>query len=166
MKKFYVNEKFFSIGDQFDILDERQQPVYKVKEKLFTFGKQFSFINANGEQLAFCKQKLFRLMPQYQLFIRNRLVATIKKRFTVFVKKYDILSEEGTYTIEGDVFAWNFQIAKDGNVFCHVHKNFTLFKDKYEISVGEGFDEILALNLVIILDSVHHDAKSRRHHRY
>ncbi|NLD26945.1 MAG: hypothetical protein GX661_06255 [Acholeplasmataceae bacterium] len=161
MKKFYVNEKFFSIGDQFDILDETMKPVYKVKEKLFTIGKQFYFADVSGNVLAFCKQRLFRFLPQYRLFMGERLVATVKKRFTVFVKKYDILSEDGDFTIEGDILAWNFNIKKDGNVICNVHKNYTLFKDKYEITVEDGFNEVMALSLVIILDAVHHDSKSQ-----
>ena len=162
MKKFYIGERFFSIGDSFDIFDEGNNPVYRVKEKLLTLGKQYSLFNHKGQKLGFVKQKLFRFLPQYEIYLNDRLAAIIKKRFSFFVKKFDIESESGNYKLDGDLLAWNFKILKDNQVFCQVHKNFTIFKDRYEILVSEGFDEVFSLCLVIVLDAVFHDKKHRR----
>jgi uncharacterized protein YxjI len=163
MKKFYINEKIFSIGDRFKVFNENGSIVYEVKERLFTFGKQYSLYDATGKNIGKIKQKMFRLLPRYNIYIDDKLAVTVKKRFTFFVKKYDIISPYANYQISGDIFAWNFNISKDGNVFCSVSKNFNIFRDKYEVLVGDGFSEVLSLCLVIILDAVHHDNR-RRHH--
>lgn len=163
MKNFYINEKIFTIGDRFQIFREDGSIIYEVKEKLFTFGKQYRFYDNTGNSLAFIKQKLFRFLPSYEIYINDKLVATVKKKFTFFVKKYEIISAYGIYELTGDLLAWNFQISKDGNVFCQVSKNFNLFRDKYEVLVADGYNEILTLCLVIVLDAVHHDGSSRRH---
>jgi len=162
MKKFYINERLFTIGDRFQIFRADGSIIYEVKEKLFTFGKQYRLFNNSGKKLAFIKQKMFRLLPRYDIYLDNQLVATVKKKFSVFVKKYEIDSAYGNYRIDGDLLAWNFQILKDENVFCHVSKNFNLFQDKYEVLVSEGYNEILTLCLVIILDAVHHDGSGHR----
>lgn len=159
MKKFYINQKMISIGDRFNVFCEDGSIVYEVKEKLFTFGKQFRLYDNHGRALAFIKQKLFRLLPLYEIHVNDKLVATVKGRFTFLVKKYDVISEYGNFTVEGDILAWNFRILKDGDVVCTVSKNFNIFRDKYEIAIADGFDEILLLCLVIIFDAVYHDRK-------
>ncbi|MDD4000499.1 MAG: LURP-one-related family protein [Bacilli bacterium] len=162
MKKFYINEKLISIGDRYKIFNQDGSIAYEVKERLFTFGKQFALYNTGGQRLAYIKQKLFRFLPRYNIYIDNQHVATVKKKFTFFVSKYDILSSHGNYVLDGDFLAWNFSISKDGNVFCSVSKNFNLFRDKYEVAIADGFSEILSLCYVIVLDAVHHSKKSRR----
>ena len=156
MKRFYINERIFTVRDRFNVYREDGSMVYEVKEKLFTFGKQYRLFDMSKRQLAFIKQKLFRLLPAYKIYVDGKHMATVKKKFSVFVNKYAIQSDYGNYRAEGDFLAWDFKIYKDDNLICTVSKNFDVFRDKYEIAVAEGYNEILLLCMVIVFDAVHH----------
>lgn len=157
MKKFYVNERFFAIGDKFDILDENGEVVYFAKSALFTFGRQYTVCDQKGSEVAYIRQRLLHLLPNYDLEINGRTVATVQKQFSLFVKKYVILSEFGDFTVDGDIFAWEFEIRKDDHPVCFVSKQLMTFRDRYEVTVEDDFDEVFAISLVIILDAVHHE---------
>jgi len=161
MKKFYVNQKWLSFGDKFDILDESGNPAYNVHEKLLSLGKQFTVYSKNNQKEAYIQQKLFKLLPKYELYMNEEIAATVSKKFTFLVSKYIITSRFGDYTIDGSVFSWNFDIIKNGNIVCNVHKNFTVFKDKYEITIHDDVNEVFILSLVIILDAIHHNNNRR-----
>lgn len=164
MKYFYINERVFSIGDKFDIYDENGNVAYFAKGRIFSFGKQYDIYDKSNSEVAFIKQQVFRFLPRYDLYINGEIVATIKKKFTFFYSEYDIDSQYGNFTIDGDMMAWNFNIQKDGETQCLVHKSFDLFKDKYQIEIQDDVNEIFALSLVIILDSIHHEPSATNHH--
>jgi uncharacterized protein YxjI len=159
MKKFYVNERFFAIGDKFDILDENGDVAYFAKSALFTFGRQYTIYDRKGSEVSYIRQRLLHFLPNYDLEINGRTVATVQKEFSLFVKKYIILSEFGNFTVDGDIFAWDFEIRKDNDTVCHVSKELMTFRDRYEVMVQDDFDEVFAISLVIILDAVHHEKR-------
>lgn len=158
MKKFYVNERLFSIADKYDILDESGNVAYYGVRKLFKLFEEFSINDYKGNFVCKIKKQFTLLLPRYDLIINDRVVATVQKKFTFFVSKYDITSSYGDFTIDGDIFSWNFSIYQGSKLVCTVMKEFALFKDKYEIEVAD-FDEVIAIGLVIILDSIHHEGK-------
>lgn len=160
MKKFYINQRIFTFGDKYDIYDEQKNVAYYVSERLFTFGKQFEVYHKTGRRVCYIKQKLFKFLPKYDLYMNDSIVATIHKKLSFVFSRYIIESRYGDFEIEGDFFAWNFKITKGGKTICSVSKNFNFFKDKYEIIIADGIDEVFALGLVIILDAIHHDGSN------
>ena len=158
MKKFYVNERLFRISDRYDILDETGNVAYYGVKKLFKLFEEFSIYDKGDNFVCKIKKQFTLLLPCYNLIINDRVVATVQKKLSFLVSRYEISSNYGNYTIDGDIFSWNFSIYQGSKLVCTVMKRFNIFKDKYEIQVAD-FDEVIAIGLVIILDSIHHEGK-------
>jgi uncharacterized protein YxjI len=90
-------------------------------------------------------------------------VATIKKRFTLFHHKLDILSDFGDFVIDGDLFAHRFSITSNGKIVVDFSKKWVSWGDSYEISIFPEEHVDFYLALVIMIDNCLHDS-SRQHH--
>ena len=161
MKKFYINQKVFTIGNKYGVYNEQNQVAYNVHQKLFRLGRQFEIFNSNDQLVANIEGKILKFLPEFTLYINGQETATIKKRFSPIFAKYDIISRLGDFVVEGSFFSWNFEILRNGIRLCKVSKNFNLFRDKYEIEIEDKVDEILAISMVIIIDAIHHQNKGQ-----
>ena len=155
--RFIVKQKILSFADSFVIHDENNRPAYQVQGKLFAFGDKLRIYDMNNQELVYIEQKLFRLLPEYHLFERGKRVAVVKKGFTLFKPRFDIESQSGSYTVEGNFFAYNFRILKEGTVVARVDKAFFAFKDTYSVEISPGADAGLLLAMCIVIDQTLHD---------
>lgn len=79
MKKLYIKQKVFSIGEKFTVVDEDQRLHYSVKGSFMKIPKTFSVENEQGKksvellrrQLVFCQNFLSRLMGKKRLRFPN-----------------------------------------------------------------------------------------------
>ena len=161
--KFVVKQKILSLSDSFVIHDENNHPVYKVVGRLFSLGDQLTLYDMNNQEQVYIEQKLFKLLPEYHFFENRQRVAMVKKEFALFKPKFNIESEYGHYTVEGNFLAYNFRILKDGVVVAQIDKMFFAFKDTYtvEISSNEKYGFLLAI--CIVIDQTVHDRNHNNH---
>lgn len=155
MKKFYVNERLFRIIDKYDVFDESGKTVYTATRRLFKLFEEFDLRDTSGKTVCTIKKR-FSFLPKYELIINGRVVASVQKKLTFFVSKYEIESIYGDFVIDGSIMDWEFRITQGSKFVCSVSKQVFSFKDKYEISVGD-IDEVLAIGIVVILDAIHHE---------
>lgn len=161
--RFIVKQKILSLSDSFVIHDEGNQPAYKVIGRLFAFGDQLTIYNMNTREEIEIKQKLFKLLPEYHFLKSGRQIAVIKKEFTFLKPKFNIESEFGRYTVEGNMLAYNFRILKDGRVVARVDKAFFSFRDTYAVDISPGEDEGFLLAVCIVIDQTLHDNNHNNH---
>ena len=155
--RFIIKQRLLSFADSFVIHDENKQPVYRVEGKLFAFGDKLRIYDMNNQEQVYIEQKLFKLLAEYHLFQKGVRVAVVKKAFTLFRPKFDIQSQNGNYTVEGNLFAYNFRILKEGFVVATVDKAFFAFRDTYSVDIAPGEDEGLLLAMCIVIDQTLHD---------
>ena len=60
---YLIREEFWALGDDFNILDEKQQPVFHIDGVAFSWGDKLSFQDMRGNELACIDQKLLSFMP-------------------------------------------------------------------------------------------------------
>ncbi|NMB08105.1 MAG: hypothetical protein GX981_06960, partial [Tissierellia bacterium] len=58
MRKFYINQRIFSIGSKFDVLNEYGKEEYIVEADKFDLGKNIYVYDLNNRRLLYLKQKL------------------------------------------------------------------------------------------------------------
>lgn len=155
--KFIIKQKILSLSDSFVIHDENKNPAYKVEGRLFSFGDKLKIYNMNNEEQVYIEQKLFKLLPEYHLFEKGQRVAVVKKEFTLFKPRFNIESISGPYTVDGNLFAYNFRVLKEGVVVARVDKAFFAFRDTYSVDISSGQDEGFLLAVCIIIDQILHD---------
>lgn len=164
--KYLVREKIFTFGDKFVIKDEMERPAFEVVGKVFTLGNKLNIYNMNGKKLVYIEQKLLRFLPEYNIYMNGDLVATVKKEFTFFKPKFNINSNFGYFSIDGDIFNYNFSIYRDRRKVAVISKKWFAWSDTYGVDIDEGESHVFILALVIVLDQVLHDNNSSNNNQY
>ena len=89
-KVYFIDQKFWTVGDKFTISDEQGNPVFFVKERVFTVGDRLSFMDLNGSLIFNIKEKVFSLGKQFRIYNKKQLVARVLKKIKPFNDKYII----------------------------------------------------------------------------
>lgn len=158
--RYLVRERIFSFSDSFTIDDENGRPCYEIVGKVFSIGNKLNLYDMQGRALIYIEQKVFRFLPEYTIYEDNSVVAKVQKELTFFKPKFTINSSYGHFTIEGDIFAYNFNIMKNGKSVAWVSKKFMSFSDTYSVDIVDEENQAFILGLVIVLDQIHHDNRN------
>jgi uncharacterized protein YxjI len=158
--RYIIRQKIFSFGDNFAIRDEFEQDRYIVRGKVLSFGDKLSLEDLNGNELFYIEQKLFKFLPEYYIYAGGQQVAMVKKQLSFFTPKFVIDSVYGNYEMEGDIFAYDFQIYLDGRTVASITKKWFALGDSYSVEIEDGEDQAFLLALAIVIDQVMHDDKN------
>lgn len=158
MSRYFIKQKVFSWKDRFSIKDEQERDVYFVEGKLMSVGKKLHLYSIDGNEAVYIEQKFWRVLPEFDLFIGDKQLATIKKEFRFFKNDYSIHGPD--WQIEGDFLGHDYSILEQGKVIADVTKRWLSWGDTYEIDIIDEAQEELLLGAVIVIDCVL--AQSRR----
>lgn len=149
--KLKFKQKAMSIMGKYEILDEKDQVVYKVQGKL-SMPKRFEIMNAGGELIGELKSKFFDFLPTFRLFINGQEIGRVKKKFRMLGQAFDI--DCNGWQIEGDIFGWDYNIVDVlGNPVATLNKQvFNLF-DVYELYIVNPQDALMVLMVVLAIDA-------------
>lgn len=152
-----MRQKVFSLGDSFTIKDEFGSDLFIVRSQLLSFGKKLRILDLEGNELCYIEQKVFRFMPEYDIYIGGEHIANVKKKFAFFRNDFQISSSVSNYYVEGDFWAHEFGLYKDGGLIARISKQFFSFTDTYGVDIDDRQDQIGTLALAIVIDMVCHD---------
>lgn len=156
--KLYMKQKVFSWGDKFSIKDELGNDRYYVEGEIFSWGHKLHVYDTQNQEVAFIKQKLMTWMPRFEVYINGVLQVTVVKKFTLFRQEYIL---EGTdWAVEGDFFAHNYTIHNGGRNIASILKAWFSWGDSYELTIENGFNELLVVASVLAIDCVIDAAQS------
>ena len=147
----YIKQKVFSFGDKFTVYDGNGNDKYYVQGEVFSFGKKLHLYDLNGNEIAFIYQKVFSFLPKYYISMSGRDVAEVTKEFTFFRQEYTV-SPVG-WKINGDFWEHEYSITDGGSTVADISKEWMSWGDTYEITVSDGYNEIMALATCLIIDA-------------
>ncbi len=147
----YIKQHIFTWGDQFSIYDEAGNEKFTCEGEILTFGRKLHLCDPAGRELAYIEQQLFTWMPRYVIYRDGEQAAEVVKEFTFFHPEYTV--EGPGWTVSGDFFDHDYEVRDGDSLIASVEKEWFTLGDAYEISIGEGTDEILALAVVLVIDA-------------
>ena len=150
--RLYMKEKVFSWNERFTVKDENGWDKYFVEGEFFSLGKKLHLLGAHGEEVAFIQQRLFTLMPRFAVTVAGRELAEIRKEFTFFYQRY-VIDGLG-WEIDGDVWAHDYVIRKNGRTIVRITKEWFTWGDSYVLDILDPADELVALAVVLTVDCV------------
>ena len=154
----YIKQKVFSFKDKFTVKDEYGQDKYMVEGEFFSLGKKLHIYDMAGNEEAFIQQKLFSFLPRYFVFVDDRQVAEIVKKFSLFTPKYEVAGLN--WQVAGNFTAHDYEVTDNGTPVVLIHKAWGTWSDCYELSIADGADEIVALATVLAIDCVISQARA------
>ncbi|MEV6350490.1 LURP-one-related family protein [Actinoplanes sp. NPDC051851] len=151
---YLIRERFFAIGDDFDVLDENGDKVYRVDGKAFSLRDKLVIEDRNGDEVATVHRHLIALRPTYEVRIGGEEAAEVRKNlFTPFRDKFTIdVPGSDDLTMKGDLLDHEYVIEQDGDEVASVSKRWLTVRDTYAVQIKDGIDPLLIICSVLALD--------------
>jgi len=151
---YVIREKFFSIGDDFDVLDEDGNKVFHVDGKVLSARDKVVIEDLSGAEVASVHRHLVALRPTYEIRIGGEKAAEVRKNlFTPFRDKFTIdVPGPEDLTMKGDLLDHEYEIERDGRNVAAVSKKWLTIRDTYAVRVEPGEDPLLIIAGVLALD--------------
>ena len=150
--KYYVEQRLFSFFDKFDIYDENGDVAYYVEGSFLSFGKQFRIYDKHNNQVGYIEQKILTFLPQFEIYVDNIHIGTLVKELTFFNQNYYL--KDSDLSIQGDILAHDYKIMEGDMIVASISKQWFTFGDKYFIDIIDGFDDIIAISIMLSIDAV------------
>jgi len=147
----YIKQKVFSFGDKFTVYDCNGNDKYYVQGEVFSFGKKLHILDLNGNELVYIHQKPISLLPKYYISINDKDVAEVVKEFTFFRQEYTV--SPLNWKISGDFWDHSYSIYDGNATVAEISKEWLSWGDTYEITVANGYNELVALATCLVIDA-------------
>ena len=167
-RMYVIRERFFSIGDDFDVLDEHGTKLFHVDGKVLSARNKVVIEDLNGQELASVHRHLVALRPTYEIRIGGETAAEVKKKlFTPFREKFTIdVPGPDDLEMSGDLLDHEYTIERGGTEVAAVSKRWLTIRDTYAVQVAAGEDPLLIVASVLALDlALDREAKKREEKR-
>jgi uncharacterized protein YxjI len=151
---YVMRERWFDIGDDYDITDESGRKLYHVDGKKLTLRDRVVIEDADGNEVAEVHRHLVSLRRTYEITIGGAPAAEVRKHlFTPLRDKFTI-DIPGPHDLEltGSLLDHEYRIERDGDTVATVSKRWLSIKDTYGIQIAEGEDHVLILATVVALE--------------
>lgn len=151
----YIQQRILTWGDKYSIYDESGNEKYYVEGEILTFGKKLHLYDLQGRELAYIEQQILTFLPRYIIYRGEEEFAAVVKEFTFFHPEYTVSGPgiPAPWTVHGDFFDHDYEVTDGNTLIVSVEKEWFTLGDAYEISFGEGVDEIAALAVVLVIDA-------------
>jgi uncharacterized protein YxjI len=151
---YRIRERFFDIGDDFDITDDEDRKVFHVDGKVLSLRNRLVLRDPSGEEVASVHRHLVALRPTYEITIGGQKAAEVRKKFlTPFRERFtvDIPGPDDLH-ITGDLLDHEFRVERDGRQIASVSKRWFGIRDTYGVQIADGEDHLLILASVLALE--------------
>jgi len=164
LKRYYIKQKVWTIGERFLIRDELGNPLFHVKGKVFSFGDKLRFLDMAGNELAYIKQRVFSFKKRYHIYRNRQLLAKVVKKITLFKDRF-IIDTPGPddYLVKGNFDDHRYTFIRSGREVAFISKKWLSWGDTYRIEIFPGEDDVLILAATVIIDMVSHGDKEDHH---
>jgi len=151
---YVIREKFFSIGDDFDVLDEHGTKLLHVDGKVFSVRNKVVIEDPAGNEVASVHRHLVAMRPTYEITIGGEKAAEVRKKlFTPFRESFTIdVPGPDDLEMKGDLLDHEYTIERGGVEVAAVSKRWLTIRDTYAVQVADGVDPLLVVGSVLALD--------------
>ena len=151
---YVIRERFFSIGDDFDVLDEHGTKLFHVDGKVFSVRNKVVIEDLHGAELASVHRHLVALRPTYEIRIGGEKAAEVRKKpFTPFREKFTIdVPGPDDLEMKGDLLDHEYTVEQGGREVAAVSKRWLTIRDTYAVQVAADQDPLLIIASVLALD--------------
>ncbi|TQS44754.1 LURP-one-related/scramblase family protein [Cryptosporangium phraense] len=151
---YLIKERFFDIGDDYDITDEHGNKVLHVDGKVLSLRNRTVIEDLQGNEVASVHRHLVSLRPTYEIRIGGEKAAEVKKKlFTPFREKFTIdVPGPDDLEMTGNLIDREFVIERGGQGIAVVSKRWFRIRDTYAVNVLAGQDDLLILAGVVALE--------------
>ena len=154
-----MRQRMLSIGDDYDIENERGERVFKLDGKALRLRKTILFKDMDGRELLKIQERMLHIKDSMEIEDPGgKRVAMVKKALiTPLRERWIIKVEDGQdLHVEGNIVDHEYRIERDGANVAEVSMRWFRVRDTYGVEVAPGEDDILILASTAVLDTMAH----------
>lgn len=158
----HVKNKFLSLRGGSNVVNDNNEPVYKVKGKWPSLRKRKYICTLDGEKLYEVRNKFWHFIyPSAFIFnAEKEKIARVRKKIVTLRTTYFVEGNEHEYVIDGNWIGWDLTVTRDGVEIGKIRRNFDLFKDAFTVEADEENMPFM-IALVIAIDNIQDKASSQ-----
>jgi uncharacterized protein YxjI len=161
---YVIRERFFALGQDFDITDDSGRLAYHVDGKVLSVRGRLILRDPGGREVGEVRRKLAALRPTYEILIGGEKAAQVRKRiFTPFVDRFTIdIPGPDDLEMSGDLLDHEFTIRRGGQTVASVSKRWLTTRDTYAVDITADENDLLILASILALDLAQDQEDKRR----
>ena len=157
--RYQMRQRMLSIGDDYEIENERGERVFKLDGKALRIRKTILFKDMDGRELVKIQERMLHIKDSMEIEgpDGNRIAIVKKALITPLRERWIIKVEDGPdLHVEGNIVDHEYRIERDGAQVAEVSKRWFRVRDTYGVEVAPGEDEVLILASTAVLDTMAH----------
>jgi uncharacterized protein YxjI len=163
--RYVVQERIFSLTNDFWIEDEGGNRVFFVDGKALSLRETFELKDASGNMLIRIRKKLFAMRDTMEIEDEGGVAATVRPAFFSPLRhRYEIDLADGERLEAIGNFADKDWELTDGNgqVIGRISRQWFRMRDTYGVEVPPGADDPLVIAIAVCIDRIHEDEVRKR----
>jgi uncharacterized protein YxjI len=161
--RYAVQEKLFSIGDDYWITDEQGGKAFLVDGKVLRVRQTLEIQDPGGRVLVTVRKKLVTMHETMEIEQDGTVVATVRKALISPLHHRSVvdLADGSQLEAVGNVLDKEFEITAGNQVLARISRAWFRIRDTYGVDVAPGQDDVLFLAIAVALDRIHDDDEQR-----
>lgn len=156
---YKMQEKMFSIGDDFWIEDDAGQRRFKVNGKALRVRDTLIFEDPNGGELVKIQSKAVAIRDKTKIERVNGSSGVLTKDLVnVLGDDFKLTLDDGKeLKLKGNFLDHEYSFYDGNNKVGEVSKKWFRVRDTYGVQIEPGYDDILLLAVTVAMDQSSHD---------
>jgi uncharacterized protein YxjI len=157
--RYRLQEKLFSIGDDYWIENDQGERVFKVDGKALRIRDTMIIEDRTGAELCKIQQKKLRVHETMEIERGHHTLATVKKALVAPLRqRYKVEVRDGDdLEVHGNIVDHEYTVERGGEKIAEVSKRWFRVRETYGIEVGPGQDDALILAVAACLERMSRD---------
>jgi uncharacterized protein YxjI len=157
--RYQMRQRMISIGDDYEIENDRGERVFRVDGKALRVRKTLLFEDMQGRELCKIQERMLRAKDSMEIedpggdriaMVKKALVAPLRDRWIVKI-------EDGPdLRIQGNIVDHEYTIERDKDRVAEISKRWFRVRDTYGVEVAPGERDILILAVTSAIDEMAH----------
>jgi uncharacterized protein YxjI len=160
--RYQMRQRMISIGDDYDIENDRGERVFKLDGKTLRVRKTILFKDRDGHELCKIQERMLHVRDSMEIEgpDGNRIAVVHKAMITPLRERWAISVEGGPdLHAEGNIVDHEYTLERDGAKVAEVSKRWFRVRDTYGVEVAPGQNDVLILAATAVIDTMAHPAR-------
>lgn len=157
--RYQMRQRMISIGDDYEIENDRGEHVFRVDGKALRVRKTLLFEDMQGHELCKIQERMLRAKDSMEIedpdggriaMVKQALVAPLRDRWVVKIEGGPDLH------VQGNIVDHEYTIERDNDRVAEISKRWFRARDTYGVEVAPGERDILILAVTSAIDEMAH----------
>jgi len=157
-----MRQRMISIGDDYEIENDRGEHVFKLDGKALRVRKTILFKDMDGRELLKIQERMLHVRDSMEIEGPDgkRVAMVHKAMIDPFRERWIVKMEDGQdQHVQGNIVDHEYTIERDGAKTAEVSKRWFRARDTYGVEVAPGQDDVLILAVTAVIDNMAHPAR-------